>query len=49
MKKTECSGDCDACPHRIPMTTTGGRIKTTGLGGEIIYRCDMETEEKNGK
>lgn len=44
MKKTECSGDCDTCPHRVPVTTTGGMIKTTGLGGEIIYRCSIETE-----
>lgn len=46
MKKTECSGDCDACPHRIPVTTTAGRIATTGLGGEIVYRCGMETERR---
>lgn len=44
MNHEECNGNCDDCRHRVPVITITGEFKVTGLGGEIIYRCDMEWE-----
>lgn len=45
MTYEECDGNCEECRHCVPVMTATGEFYTTGLGLEIIYRCDMEWKE----